>query len=243
MLLKHTTIAAIAAVILGCISASAKIDGKMYATGDTIMLGGMSCLVFKVNDDGLTGKAITPYKVDSKTLADIESRAAKSYDKLIKKGKATEEDKELIISGLKAMDEMPGIRTEKVKGGLVWHVDEFDAALKAKYGNNWRIPNSQDADDWVNWQSLGKAGLGVKHRLSSPDKLMSAKENIWANHWKGGVSFSMALILQNKGFVCSNTAKLGDTKFLSALFSVSGCSFTLDNEFSISTKEVAVVDF
>lgn len=209
-----------------------QIPGKIYQPGDTIILDGMSCLVYKVDDTGMHGTAMSPYARSVKKLEKLKKQTIKRFEREIKNGKATKEDMEIWLTHFNSSAQIPFLWVEKAKKGIIFRVDDWSTLIP----NGWRIPSTKDAEEFATFYcgGIGKDN-GIKFTfLSKTYKLTIdplARENL--------------LEVANNGMIISDSNMPKDVKFLQRWYQkLSGKHwFEIKEKFIGKEKTVAVKDF
>ncbi len=208
----------------------AQIPGKTYQPGDTIIMDGMPCLVYKVDETGMHGTAMSPCARSTKELDKIKKRSIKYFEKEIKKGKATQDDMSLFITGVDRSKQIPFIAEEKGKGGKIYRVDDWSS----KIPQGWRIPSTKDAEDFATFYcgGLGKDnGMGLKFL----NKAFELTTDIFVRN--------NLLLVASNGMIVSDSNNPSDVKFLQKWNKSFKYWFELKDEFLGTEKTVAVKDF
>ncbi len=209
-----------------------QIPGKIYQLGDTIILDGMSCLVYKVDYTGMHGTAMSPYARSNKELEKLKKQSIKHFEKEIKNGKATKEDMEIYLSNLSSLAQIPVMVVEKGKKGKIYRVDDWSTQIP--YG--WRIPSTKDAEEFATFYcgGLGKDN-GIKYKFTMKAKELTIDPFARANLIQ--VAFN--------GMIISDSNMPADVKFLQRwMQQISGKMwFEIKETYIGKEKTVAVKDF
>lgn len=226
-------ILAVMIVIMASHNAFSQIPGKIYQLGDTLVMDGMSCLVFHVDDSGMHGSVMAPYVRTEKELEKAKKEGSKHFEKEIKKERATDADLVLWQSTFEGLSRFSEIKKEKVKGGgFVFHVCEW--LTQIPFG--WRAPSKQDAEAFATFYcgGLGKEN-GIKSKFTSPVNELVPDE-IWRKN---------LIYLIYKGMIVSDSGISDDVQFLHQIFvPLKSISYLELRESFIGTeKTVAVRDF
>jgi len=211
----------------------AQIPGKIYQPGDTIIMDGMSCVIYKVDETGMHGTAMSPFARTEKQLDKLKKQTIKHFKKEIKKGKATQEDMNVYLACVNNIKQIPIIVKEKAKkGGAIFRIDDWSS----KIPQGWRIPSTKDAEDFATFYcgGLGKDyAIKVKFLLKYKD----LTTDIFASHLISSVAFY--------GIIVSDSYNPSDVKFLQKWHQNATFKdwFQLNDKFVGKELTVAVKDF
>lgn len=170
---------------------SAQLPGKMYTPGDTIKLYGLNCLVIATDESGLHGKAMSPHFMSPKEIEKAKKSIEKELCKQKKKGQITEEEFEIALNSnefLDIMSTLPELRSEKVKGGIHFYIDEFNQNLP----QGWRFPTEEDATDFA---TVTFGGFGKDYKSNNSFGNTKVADLFWqaepfvCMHINGGILF------------------------------------------------------
>lgn len=176
----------------------AQIPGKTYQPGDSIILDGMICLVYKVDDSGMHGSAMSPRVADSKHFEKTKKNTIKYFEKEIKKGNAIQADLDVALMSIEKASKLPQMEVTKKH---VYKVDEWTKLLP----NGWRIPSSDDANDFATFYC---GGLGKDYAIKVKF-LMKATELT-----KNPLLQDILLYISQRGMIISDSCKPEDVKFM-----------------------------
>lgn len=209
-----------------------QIPGKIYQLGDTIILDGITCLVYKVDETGMHGTAMSPNAKSTKELEKMKKKALKRFEKEIKKGNATPEDMNTWLSEFRYQELIPVIAFENGKRGRTYRVDEWSKQIP----QGWRIPSTRDAEDFATFYcgGIGKSNAIAFKFLGRALKL-TTDPSIQSNLFQ----------LVENGMIVSDTNEPKDIKFLQRWFQkLTGKEwFELRDSYIGKEKTVAVKDF
>ncbi len=223
---------AILSVAVFYIDGAGQILGKIYQIGDTIILDGIPCLVYKVDETGLHGTAMSPYARSSKEIEKMKKKTLKHYEKEIKKGNATPEDMNDWLTNFSSQWQIPVITVEKVNGGRVYRVENWSKQIP----HGWRIPSTKDAEEFATFYCGGVGrSYGIKYTFVNKANSLTTDPLLRSSLTQ--IAFY--------GMIVSDSYNPADVKFLQRLHSKgTGKSwFELEASFVGSEKTVAVKDF
>ncbi len=211
----------------------AQIPGKIYQPGDTIIMDGMSCLVYKVDETGMHGTAMSPYARTTKQLDKLKKQTIKYYEKEIKKGRATQDDMNVYIASVDSLKQIPVVAVEKGKKGKIYRVDDWSS----KIPQGWRIPSTKDAEDFAIFYC---GGLGKDNGIKSI-KFLKKPNELTTDRSARDILLNVVFY----GMIVSDSNNPSDVKFLqrwTQKFSFKEW-FELKDKFIGKEKTVAVKDF
>lgn len=210
----------------------AQITGKIYQLGDTITIDGIKSIVFKVDDSGMHGTAMSPYAMTQKELDKLRKQFVKQLEKEVKKGNSTEAEMNKALSDFDNQTRLPVINTEKRKKGRVFKVDEWSKQIP----EGWRIPSKQDASDFATFYC---GGLGSDHGIKF--KFLMRSKDLTSDL----MSQANLMMIAFYGMIISDSYDPSDVKFLQRWSKkINGKEwFEIRDKFVGSEKTVAVKDF
>lgn len=210
----------------------AQIQGKIYSPGDSVVIDGIPSIVYKVDESGLHGTAMSPFARTSKEIDKLKKQFAKHYEKEIKKGNATQAELEFSLACIDSLSNIPIVPIEKAKQGKIYHVDDWSKSVPL----GWRIPTIKDAEDFAVFfcGGLGKE-YGKKYTFVSQASKFSSDPLIRS-------SLTMVVFY---GIIVSDSDKPSDVRFLQRYTQrLSGKDwFEIKDTFIGKEKTVAVKDF
>lgn len=223
---------AILSVVLYTTDSMGQIPGKIYQPGDSIIIDGMSCLVYKVDDTGMHGTVMSPYMVTPKVLEKDKKKTIKDIEKEIKKGKATQEDLDVALAHYNTLKKFPVITREREGKGTIYKVDEWSKQIP----EGWRIPSTKDAEEFATFYC---GGIGKEHGIKFKF-LAKAYELTTAKLTKSNL-----LQVANYGIIVSDSNQPKDVKFLPRYWNkrTGNMWFELKDKFVGTELTVAVKDF
>ncbi|MDE7462668.1 MAG: hypothetical protein K2M88_05855 [Muribaculaceae bacterium] len=153
-------------VVLSTFNVNAQIPGKPYQIGDTIVMDNMLGMVYKIDETGLHGSAMSLPLQEDYYIKSCGSMLKIDLKKRVKKGDITAEQMETDLA--LHFKRVPPIPTQKAKDGLYYNYKAWSNQLP----KGWRLPTSQDAEDIC---SPFTGGLGQENSIGglSEDKLAS----------------------------------------------------------------------
>lgn len=226
--------------------ANAKVDGKSYEPGDTIILDGLECLVFKTDESGLSGKAMTPFAMpDEKEYQKWVKTWTKRLEKSVKKGELTQEQMDLELSYLQNQHEkIPYLLREDAgrKGGNQYYT-YLTQDWKEKVPEGWRLPTVEDTQDFVSFYYDGNCtGAKINYKKFN-------QSSMWLQDHIGEITKYIMSELQTWGFyICDDMYDPSTVKFAYINYKP-GFKIKKDvqfiNEASLSTGHytIAIINF
>lgn len=175
--------------------------GKIYQLGDTVNIDGLSCLVYKLDETGMHGTALSPFAKTTEKLEKEKKKTIKSFEKAIKKGKATQEELDEWLANFDSQVKIPIITKRKGTKGLVYEVD----AWSEKAPQGWRIPTSRDVEDLTTFIC---GGLGKNNGVTF--SLIKKVNGLTADQFARSNLLSAVFY----GMIVSDSNNPADVKFL-----------------------------
>lgn len=143
-------------MLMGSVNVNAQVEGKVYATGDTVIMDGMNCIVIKTDETGMHGKAISPIGRTRKEIDKLKASILKDGEKRIKKGETTREEVDAYVAQAEANSKLP--RIIRVK-------DTYQTgAWLNQIPSGWRLPSTEDAEDFAIFYC---GGIGKDHSVKN----------------------------------------------------------------------------
>jgi hypothetical protein len=235
--MKRIKITAVLTMIFVSICTFAQSPGKVYALGDTIVLDGITSLVFKLDATSQHGTAMSPIACSDEQNEKRLLLLEKSYQKSLRKKEITEEEYNALILNLKAEIEarkqIPIIEHKREKNGTTFFVDVWEEKLPA----GWRLPSLVDAE---NFATFFCGGLGKSYAKGATFTVLGNKLNS-----NGYFKQDLFDIAQN-GFICGKNSTPEGVRFLQRWeqrLPVLKQWFVIDEKFTGYEKTVGVKDF
>lgn len=210
----------------------AQIPGKIYQPGDTIIMDGMSCVVYKVDETGMHGTAMSPYARTEKQLDKLKKQFIKRFNKEIKKGKATQDDMNVYLACVNNIKQIPIILKEKAKQGAIFRIDEWSS----KIPQGWRIPSTKDAEEFATFYC---GGIGKDNAIIV--KFVLRHKELATDILARDILIQVAF----RGMIISDSYNPSDVKFLQRWEQKATAKnwFEIKDKFLGSEVTVAVKDF
>lgn len=231
-LVKSLFVMMIAIVVTSTVNA--QIPGKIYYPGDTIKMDDVTFLVFKVDDTGMHGSALSPYARSSEAIEKLKKKTLKKLKKNVKKGEMTQDELDDRILQIEAIHKIPFVPIEDSKNGYDFRVDNW--YKEAPQG--WRLPTSKDAEDFAVFFCGGLGMNNAKFNLLGQPKKVTSDELHQSNLFD---------IIFKSGMIVCDSDKPDDVRFMARYITNGFKGFKdyleIKDTFRAGVLTVAIKDF
>ncbi|MDE7462669.1 MAG: hypothetical protein K2M88_05860 [Muribaculaceae bacterium] len=224
-------LAIVVMIAFGLPDLHARVPGKTYQIGDTIMMDGMIGMVYRVDETGLHGSVLSPNGLSENQIEKQNASVQKALAKAVKEGTLTEEQKKEALAFSFNLYQLPSIPEEKAKKGKVFRVDTWSESIPA----GWRLPSSQDAEEII---SLLTGGIGSDYKVGSI-KLDKRVSEITSDP----VSQSRLRLIILGGLIIGEDTDPSKVKFVQPMSRTMSKWFVVNDKFNGSESTFAVKDF